>query len=1141
MSTNKLRTYLIWLFVIGCLGLGFARSARAQVLYGSVTGTVTDQSGAGVPKVHAVVTNRATGVMREADADDTGHYTITDVPPGEYDLKVTANGFKPLTQTNLLVSANTVTNGDARLQVGAVSEHVTVEASAVSLQTEKTDLHTELTQKAILDMPLNQYRNYQTLINLVPGATPGVFQNAIADTPERALSTNINGTNRNNNNTRVDGATDVFVWLPHHTVYVPPAETIQEVNISTNNFDPEQGMTGGAAITVITKSGSNQFHGVLFEYHEDQALRARQFFETEASSPRKGKSILNDLGGTFGGPIKKDKLFFFGSYDGTFERDNRQVATGPQSGIQTVPTAVLRAGDFSATATNIFDPATGNGNPSARTGFVASSNPSSPNFNAACTNPAGCPNMIPTARISPIAQQILALVPPPNLPGDTANFFSSATQRLTRHNFDGRVDWNRTGRHSIFVKYSAMRSVFHGEPNLGKAIGDCACDGGLGDFHSLVQLVTLGHTLTLSPTLVVDGNVGFTRMSEYGQTPDFGTNIGSDVLGIPGTNGPDLRSSGFPLFAISGYANIGNPEGWNPAFRNDWSFTSNHNIRWSHGKHQVNAGTDIVHHHLNHWQPELGAGPRGEFDFGGGPTALSGGAAPNRFNALAEFELGLFGELNSGAGNNIGAGRSDQFIKATAREWQFGWFVGDRYRVTNKFNVNLGLRYEYYPLMTRNGAFKFDRYDFTTNEVLLGGIGGNPDHLGVTTSKKLFAPRIGLAYRINDDTVVRSGFGITVDPLPLARPLRGFYPLTVGSNFAGPNGFTAYGSLSTGIPNICCSNLDISSGTITLPGAALERTTGTGLLKRGYIESWNLTVERKLPGQFLASVGYVGTQTVHQFADLNINASLPGTGQAGQPLNALFGRTAETDLWQGYLSANYHALQASINRQFLRGLMVKGAYTYSRAVGWTDDDGWASLVWNDPSVLRRNRAPAGFNTPHIFQLAYVYELPVGKGKQWASSSGAATKVLSNWQISGILSAIHGQPFSLTASSASLNAIGQRQTPNQVGPVKKLGGIGTGNPFYDRTAFVAVSASAVYGDVGRNTLYGPGSVNMDFSLFRTFNLTERFGLQFRADAANLFNTPHFNNPTGSQSSGNFLVVTSAKNDERQFRFGLRFSF
>src|SRR5437879_4279681 len=308
MLRNRFSGLFLSMFVLGFALLGLVQRADAQVLFGSVSGTVTDQSGAGVPKAHVTLINKATGVQRESDADESGHYTITDVPPGNCDLKVTASGFKPLTQTNLTVAANVVTNADARLQVGAVSEQVTVEAAAVNLQTEKTDLHTELTSEAILDMPLNQYRNFQTLINLVPGATPGQFQNAIADSPERSLTTNINGTNRNNNNTRVDGAADVFVWLPHHAVYIPPAETIQEVNISTNNFDPEQGMTGGAAITVITKSGTNQFHGVGFEYFQNQALRAKQFFETGP----KGDSKLNDFVGTFGGPIKKDTLFFFG-------------------------------------------------------------------------------------------------------------------------------------------------------------------------------------------------------------------------------------------------------------------------------------------------------------------------------------------------------------------------------------------------------------------------------------------------------------------------------------------------------------------------------------------------------------------------------------------------------------------------------------------------------------------------------------------------------------------------------------------------------------------------------------------------------------------------------------------------------------
>ena len=1191
MFTSRLLVHVAYLFALGFLALGYVHRADAQVLYGSVSGSITDQSGAAVAKAHVIVTNRATSVTREADSDETGRYRITDVPPGDYDLKITASGFRLLTQTHLLVTANTVTNADAKLQVGEMSQQVTVEASVVSLQTEKTDIHTELTAKAVLEMPLNQYRNYQTLINLVPGATPGLFQNAIADTPERALSFNINGTNRNNNNTRVDGAADVFVWLPHHTVYVPPAETVQEVNISTNNFDPEQGMTGGAAITVITKSGTNQFHGVLFEYHEDQALRARQFFETAAVSPKKGKSILNDMGGTFGGPIKKDKLFFFGSYDGTFERDNRST------GLVTVPPATLATGDFSGilgnyvctdgtsfatpcasnsktpvlvTDTNnaaqqervgmIFSPVTGAANGTGRRQYAG--------------------NMLPA--IDPIAAKILALIPAPNVPGasNVDNYFKSATQSLNRNNFDGKVDWIRTAKHNFFFKYSAMKSVFHGEPSLGKAIGDCACDGGLGNFHSFVQLVTVGHTLTLSPNLVVDGNVGFTRMSEYGQTPDFGTNIGSDVLGIPGTNNPpDQRSSGMPFFGISGYANIGNPEGWNPAFRNDWSFTSSHNVRWSHNKHQVSAGIDIIHHHLNHWQPELGAGPRGQFDFGGGATALNGGAPPNQFNALAQFELGLAGELGVSAGDGVGVGKSEQFVKATAREWQFGWFIGDRYRVTNKLTATLGLRYEYYPLMTRNGAFRFDRLDFTTDNVLLGGLGGNPGNLGVTTSKKLFAPRIGLAYQVNNNTVVRTGFGITVDPLPLARPLRGFYPLTVGSNFVGANSFAPFSSLSplaaplpggpipVGIPAICCP--DVSSGVIPLPNQALERSVGPGLLKRGYIESWNLIVERKLPANFLVSVGYVGTQTVHQFADINVNASAPGTGNLGQPLNCKtpdfttnpptclvpsFGRTADTLLFQGWLSANYHALQVSINRQFSHGLMVKGAYTYSKAIDWTDDDGWASLDWNDPNVLQRNRAAAGFNTPQIFQMAYVYELPVGKDKQWANSGGVVTQILSDWQTSGIFSAISGQPgwgvnanggSALRASGVSLNAVGQAQTPDLVAPVKKLGGVGPGQPYYDPSSFAPVtrpgSGPNPYGTVGRNTLLGPGSVNVNFSLFRTFRFKERLDLQFRVDANNLFNTPHFKNPNGDITSGSFMEINSAKDDERQFRLGLRLAF
>jgi hypothetical protein len=235
----------------------------------------------------------------------------------------------------------------------------------------------------------------------------------------------------------------------------------------------------------------------------------------------------------------------------------------------------------------------------------------------------------------------------------------------------------------------------------------------------------------------------------------------------------------------------------------------------------------------------------------------------------------------------------------------------------------------------------------------------------------------------------------------------------------------------------------------------------------------------------------------------------------------------------------------SLNRQFSRGLMIKGAYTWSRAINWTDDDGWAGLDWNDPDVLRRNRAQAGYNIPHILQLAYIYELPFGKGKSWVKDPGVLSAIAGGWQVSGIFSAYTGRPFTVTASNASLNAPGQLQTADQIRPVVKLGGIGPGNAYYDPSSFAAVvrpgSGPNPYGTSGRNILRGPGTVNMDFSLFRKFKFTERLDLELRADAANLFNTPHFNNPNNSRAGANFLEITSARNDQRQFRFGLRLSF
>src|SRR5260370_34467285 len=373
------------------------RPARAQVLYGSIVGTVQDVSGSAVPGATVAITNNATGQSHETINSNDGLYSFVDILPGPYTVTVTAKGFRTSRTTNTQVSINTVTRVDAQLQVGERAETVTVEAASATIQTDSADLHVSLGSREVTQLPLPGYRNYQTLINLVPGATPASYQNAVSASPARSLNTNINGTTNTSNNTRLDGALNMRGSLPAQSLYVPPAESIETVNISTNSFDAEQGFAGGAAINVITKSGSNQFHGVMFEHHTDSRLTDRNFFNV--SSSVLPKDILNNYGGTIGGPIRKNKLFFFLSWEGMKERST-------YSKLATVPTDPQRAGDFSALNVKIYDPSTGNPD---GTGRLQYSN-----------------NIIPASQQSPITLKMQSLIPAPNLPGTTSNYFASA-------------------------------------------------------------------------------------------------------------------------------------------------------------------------------------------------------------------------------------------------------------------------------------------------------------------------------------------------------------------------------------------------------------------------------------------------------------------------------------------------------------------------------------------------------------------------------------------------------------------------------------------------------------------------------------------------------------------------------------------
>jgi Carboxypeptidase regulatory-like domain len=311
---------ILHLTIIRLAAAGMILSAsplKAQILYGSIVGNVKDSQGGVIPGATVTATNTETNLTRETVTNDEGGYSLTNVLPGPYAVKITMTGFREAIQANVPVTIGQISRVDLTLQVGAVTETVTVESAAQLLQTDKADVSTKVKSAEITNLPLNQFRNYQGLINLVPGATPAQFQNAETDTPARSLSTNVNGQNRNNNATRTDGAANVNIFLPHHNMYVSPAETIDTVNISTSNFDAEQGMAGGAAITVITKSGTNEFRGSAFEFFNDETLNARPyFFGNAAAKPEKLPIDSNIFGGTLGGPIKRNRVFFFGSYEG---------------------------------------------------------------------------------------------------------------------------------------------------------------------------------------------------------------------------------------------------------------------------------------------------------------------------------------------------------------------------------------------------------------------------------------------------------------------------------------------------------------------------------------------------------------------------------------------------------------------------------------------------------------------------------------------------------------------------------------------------------------------------------------------------------------------------------------------------------
>lgn len=1118
-------------------------AANAQVLYGSLIGNVTDPSGAAIAGARVVALNTGTGVERQAATDERGAYIFTNLQTGDYRVTISAGSFKTSVTSNVRVSQNEVRRVDAAMQISSVGEVVEVSAAAEILQTDKADVHKELSKMEVTQLPYSgtQGKNFQSLLFLTPGAgiVANVEANSEAGNPQRAITLFMNGVSSTGNSTKLDGATISYPWLPVNVAYVPPTEAIETVNISTNSFDAEQGAAGGAAVNVQIKSGTNALHGVVFERNQNNALNAVPFFQHTTTSPLP-KNVFNQFGFAVGGPViipkiinGRNKLFFFADYEGT-RRIQYAAALN-----NTLPTAAMRTGDFSGTGTTIYDPLTGNPDGTGRTPFEG--------------------NRVPTNRIDLASAKLTSLMPELTRPNDLVNntdMYGSTYYK--RGNWDFKVNGNPNDKLMLWGRYSVSPMDIYAPLIFGTLGGNAFSGGNPGHAGGRVQTTAAGFTYTVSPTIVIDGNAGYTRQN-IGANGDIENEMyGLDVLQIPGTNGVGPNYMGLPGFQVTNMSNIGNTNTGSPFQFRDNQYTTAINLGKVQGSHSLRFGFEYQKYALNHFQPQGGTfgTARGTFGFDGTLTALRGGTQVNPngapTNSYAGFLLGFPSR----------AGKITQFQNPNALRFSaWGFYARDQWQVTSKLTFTYGLRWEYYPILSHDW-YGATRFDLESHNILIGGQSGVPWDTGASATKRGFAPRIGLAYRFTPKTVIRAGYGITVDPDNM-RNQRNAYPSVINQDYQPASTYqfiTNSGaprlSLRTGIP--APNYPDITAGTITpsttaspqtyLPSTAIS-TTFPKFVNRGYIQSWNFFIQREFTPSLVADLGYAGTHGVNTIMGVNINGAAPGTGTAGRQLYPYV--NSDFNCFQPFGFVTYNSLQTTVKKRF--GSSIVGiAYTFSKAINNVNGDNGDGTLWRAfPMDYKLSKGRAGFDRPHIFQLYHVYDLPFGKGRKWLTS-GALNWIFGGFQISGQLSRYSGLPFTVGASGSTLNAGGQAQSADQLNPVVRiLGGHDSNNPYFDGTAFGPINTARL-GSSGRNILRGPGLFQINQSVSKTFSFGEKFKLQLLGEAFNLTNTPVFNNPAstyaaqttrpdGSINYGNYSVITSTVGTARILQVGGKLTF
>lgn len=1088
MTKRILYAFLLIVFAGVCI---LSPGAEGQAVTATLVGTITDQTGAVVANAPVTITNQGTSISQTGTTNGSGNYEFTFLQPGRYTVSVNSPGFKRVDRRDIDVQVNTTTRVDLALQPGSNMTTVTVSGQLPLLQTDRADVTAQIESKQVEDLPVGSQRNFQALESLVPGVSRPIYDHSSFFDAQNSQSLQVNGQSEMSNNLQLEGIDD-NERTGLLQVYIPPAAAIKTVDVETSNYAPEFGRSAGAVTNVTLKSGTNSLHGSAYEFNQVSALAARSYFNNTGAFPR---STNNYYGATLGGPIVKNRTFFFGDF---LRYSNHQS----QFQLLTVPTAAFRSGDLSAGPTKIYDPQTGNPDGTGRTQFAYQ----------------GVPNVIPPDRISPISQKLLALVPLPNIPGAgfTHNYQTNTGFDVDSNSYDVKIDQQVASSDHLEGRFSWQRTTTLQQPVFGLAGGPVA--GGFeGKGVNTVWNTALEYTHIFSPTLFAEFRGGIDHYRNTAQQSDYGTDA-STAIGVPGVNVSPFNS-GLVGIDVSGFSSP--MVGYSPStpwIRGETNIDAVNNWTKILGNHSLKVGFELRRVRDDLTQGQVFS-PRGIFRYRDGQTGLNKKGSKTGFtNDFASFLLDVPNEV----------GRDVNVNSASWRQTLYFAFAQDTWVATKKLTVTYGIRWELFPPADPSSKGGFSDYDPSTNTLHVAGYGGVPSNLGLPVNALDFEPRVGFAYRASPGTVVRAGFGISHTPFQdnnyafnfPVRQNNAYEALNSYSPALLPNGNPV--TLAGGFPAPVVAQIPASG---ILPAAKNQNYTEVNPhYKDPYVMSYNLTVEQQIGTGWVADLSYVGNEGREIPSNYNQNAGLvAGAGVKGEPYYQLYGTTSSIELLPKGTTSNYNALHARLTHRFNHGLEVTSSFSWQKAMGYISTGGGLGgfNFYLDPhrdySVLSFSRSLTSGNS-------FIYQLPFGAGAPWLTQ-GWAARVAGGWQVSGLAYLETGTPLLFTASGSQLNAPHTTQVADQIKGFRKLKGIGTANPWFDTSAFVQPSG-AVLGNTGKNIYSGPGSVTFDAAAFRTFPIRERLSLQFRLDAFNALNHPTFSNPSTSLTSSDFGDVTGS---------------